>query len=144
MQDSTTRAMADKDIDEDLVEQPKIPCKKCDKMFFTDGMRKTHVRKEHQESVKVTLHNGKQATVNREPDNGFSCPTPGCRSVSTNPNNLQSHARTCTPQKVAAALNFLSVARHPPTDGLRVGQNGATRGKGTYLIPFASSSRSVC
>ncbi|KNF01915.1 hypothetical protein PSTG_04740 [Puccinia striiformis f. sp. tritici PST-78] len=133
--------MADKDIDEDLVEQPKIPCKKCDKMFFTDGMRKTHVRKEHQESVKVTLHNGKQATVNREPDNGFSCPTPGCRSVSTNPNNLQSHARTCTPQKVAAALNFLSVARHPPTDGLRVGQNGATRGKGTYLIPFASSSR---
>ncbi|KAI7957720.1 hypothetical protein MJO29_005937 [Puccinia striiformis f. sp. tritici] len=113
MQDSTTRAMADKD--EDPVEQPKIPCKKCDKMFFTDGMRKTHVRKEHQDSVKVTLHNGTQATVNREPDKGFSCPTPRCTSVSTNPNNLQSHARACTPQKVAAALNFLSVARHPPT-----------------------------
>ncbi|KAI9604759.1 hypothetical protein H4Q26_002728 [Puccinia striiformis f. sp. tritici PST-130] len=95
MQDSTTHVMADKD--EDPVEQPKIPCKKCDKMFFTDGMRKTRVRKEHQDSAKVTLHNGTQATVNREPDKGFSCPTPRCTSVSTNPNNLQSHAPVSNP-----------------------------------------------
>ncbi|KAI9628804.1 hypothetical protein H4Q26_017939 [Puccinia striiformis f. sp. tritici PST-130] len=78
--------MANKNVDEEPVEEPAIPCKKCDKMFFTDGMRKTHVRKEHQERVKVALHDGTEVWVDREPGNGFLCPTPRC-----------------------------SVARHPPT-----------------------------
>jgi len=61
-------------------------CTQCGQRFQTEGSKKSHVRREHQDKASIGSIQVKRSSLGV-----FSCPFPGCSKEMGNANSLQTH-----------------------------------------------------
>ena len=69
-----------------------VPCNLCRRAFENGSVLKNHIKRDHQQSVKVTFGNSDIIDVKRESDGSFRC---FCNRRFDLPGSLQRHAKSC-------------------------------------------------